>query len=81
MLKSASFAKSVVGRTLKFFGADILLDFHRPDMILYMFCVGCRVRGVGCWELSVGCEVRGVRCGCRVTDVMLLLIYNIIIYF
>jgi hypothetical protein len=40
MLKSASFAKSVVGRTLKFFGADILLDFHRPDMILYMFMLG-----------------------------------------
>lgn len=43
MLKSASFAKSVVGRTLKFFGAAILLDFHRPDMILYMFMLG-----VGC---------------------------------
>lgn len=47
MLNRASFAKSVVGRTVKFFGADILLDFHRPDIILYMFCVGCRVRGVG----------------------------------
>ncbi len=60
MLKSASFAKSVVGRTVKFFGADILLDFHRPDIILYIFMLGV-------W--------------CRVTDVMLLLIYNIIIYF
>lgn len=57
MLKSASFAKSVVGRTVKFFGADILLDFHRPDMILYMFCVGCRVRGVGCSVLGVECGV------------------------
>lgn len=43
MLKSASFAKSVVGRTVKFFGADILLDFQRPDMILYMM-----MWGVGC---------------------------------
>lgn len=50
MLNSASFAKSVVGRTLKFFGADILLDFHRPDMILYMFMLGvwCRVYGDRC---------------------------------
>lgn len=40
MLNRASFAKSVVGRTVKFFGADILLDFHRPDMILYMMMWG-----------------------------------------
>lgn len=36
MLKSASFAKSVVGLTSKFLGAEILLDFHFPDMILYI---------------------------------------------
>jgi len=50
MLNRASFAKSVVGRTVKFFGADILLDFHRPDMILYMFMLGvwCRVSDDRC---------------------------------
>ena len=36
MLKRASLAKSVVGLTSKFLGAEILFDFHLPLIILYI---------------------------------------------
>ena len=52
MLNKASFAKSVVGLTSKFFGAEILLAFHWPLIILYMVLmlgVWYGMLGVWCW--------------------------------
>ena len=36
ILKRASLAKSVVGLTSKFFGAEIFLPFQTPEMIRYI---------------------------------------------